>query len=165
MENEAGIQAKFWKALKSDRVGMLSLTGVEEGHSQPMSGQLLEEDEERGGPVWFFTSKDTDLARATGPSHRALLHFTAKGHDVFAAVHGTLTPATDRATIDRLWNPWVAAWFEGGKDDPQLLLLRFDAERAQIWLNENSLFAGIRMLLGRDPKQDYQRKVAEVRLR
>ena len=27
--------------------------------------------------------------------------------------------------IDRLWNPFVAAWFEG-KDDPKLQLLRFD---------------------------------------
>jgi len=165
MENEAEIQAKFWKALKSDRVVMLGLTGVEEGHSQPMSGQLLEEDEDSGGPIWFFTSKETDLARAIGASHRSLLHFTSKGHDVFAAVHGTITPTLDRATIDRLWNPFVSAWFENGKNDPKLLLLRFDAERAQIWLNENSLFAGIRILVGRDPKQDYQRKVADVRLR
>lgn len=164
MNTDAEIEAKFWKALKSDRVGMLGLTGVEEGHSQPMSAQLLEEHEERGGPIWFFTSKDTDLARAVGPTHHALLHFSSKGHDLFAAVHGVLTPVDDRAIIDRLWNRFVAAWFEGGKDDPKLHLLRFDAQSAQIWLNEHSLFAGIRILLGRDPKQDYQRKVAEVRL-
>jgi len=39
MENEAGIQAKFWKALKSDRVGMLSLTGVEEGRLKLRNGE------------------------------------------------------------------------------------------------------------------------------
>jgi general stress protein 26 len=144
---------------------MLGLVGVEEGHSQPMSAQLLEEDEERGGPIWFFTSKDTDLARALGDSQRAHIHFSSKGHELFAAVHGTLAPFNDRATIDRLWSKWVAAWFEGGKDDPKLLLLRFDPERAQIWLNENSVFAGIRILLGRDPKQDYKSKVANVDLR
>ena len=162
---EADIEAKFWKALKGDRVAMLGLVGVEEGHSQPMSAQLLEEDEERGGPIWFFTSKDTDLARALGDSQRAHIHFSSKGHELFAAVHGTLSTFNDRATIDRLWSKWVAAWFEGGKDDPKLLLLRFDPERAQIWLNENSVFAGIRILLGRDPKQDYKSKVANVDLR
>ena len=36
----------------------------------------------------------------------------------------------DRAAIDRLWNRFVAAWFEKGKDDPKLALLRFDPERA-----------------------------------
>jgi len=163
--DEAGIAAKFWKALKGDRVVMLGLVAVEEGHSQPMTAQLLEEHQETGGPIWFFTSKDTDLARALGESHRAQIHFSSKGHELFAAVHGTLSSLDDRATIERLWNPWVAAWFEGGKDDPRLLLLRFEPERAQVWLNENSVFAGIRLLLGRDPKQEYQRKVADVNLR
>lgn len=165
MNTEAEIEAKFWKSLKGDRVAMLGLVGVEEGHSQPMSAQLLEEHQQSGGPIWFFTSKDTDFARSLGESHRAQLHFASRDHELFAAVSGTLAPFEDRATIDRLWNKWVAAWFEGGKDDPKLLLLRLDPEHAQIWLNENSVFAGIRILLGRDPKQDYQRKVADVDLR
>ena len=66
--------------------------------------------------------------------------------------------------IDRLWNRFVAAWYAGGKADPKLCLLRFDPERGQIWLNENSLLAGVKLLLGRDPKQDYKDKVANVRL-
>ncbi|HET9863060.1 MAG TPA: pyridoxamine 5'-phosphate oxidase family protein [Steroidobacteraceae bacterium] len=164
MDTEAEIERKFWKALEDDRVAMLGLVGVEQGHSQPMSAQLLEEDRERGGPIWFFTSKETELAQALGQAQRAQLHFSAKGHELFAAVHGELTPTTDRALIDRLWNRFVAAWFEG-KDDPKLLLLRFDADRAQIWLNENSTFAGIRIMLGRDPKKGYERKVADVDLR
>lgn len=165
MSTEAEIEAKFWKALKGDRVAMLGLSGVEEGHSQPMTAQLLEEHEEHGGPIWFFTSKDTELARTLGESHRAQIHFSSKGHELFAAVHGVLTPNNDRAVIDALWNRFVAAWFEGGKDDPKLLLLRFDPDRAQVWLNENSVFAGMALLLGRDPKKEYQRKVADVNLR
>ncbi len=43
-------------------------------------------------------------------------------------------------------------------------LLRFDAGDAQIWLNETSLFAGLKMLLGSDPKTDYADKVAETTL-
>jgi len=164
MNTEAEIEAKFWKALGHDRVAMLGLAGVDEGQSQPMSAQLLEEHQEHGGPIWFFTSRDTDLARALGSSNHAQLHFSSKGHDLFAAVHGELTPTDDRAMVERLWNRFVAAWFEG-KDDPKLLLLRFDADHAHIWLNENSAFAGIRILLGRDPKKDYQRKVADVNLR
>jgi len=69
-----------------------------------------------------------------------------------------------RATIDRLWNRFVAAWYEGGKDDPKLQLLRFDPARAQVWLNENSLTAGIKLLFGRDPKKEYADKVADVDL-
>jgi len=88
----------------------------------------------------------------------------SKGHDLFATVHGTLSVDTDRAFIDRLWNPFVAAWYPGGKDDAKLRLLRLDAESAEIWLNESSIFAGLKMLFGQDPKQDYKDKVAQVSL-
>ena len=161
MPDDHEIEAKFWKALKSDRTAMLGLAGVDGSAGQPMTAQV---EGEGRGPVWFFTSKDTDLARATGARHDAELQFADKGHHLFATVHGVLSAVEDRATIARLWNPFVAAWFEGGKDDPKLRLLRFDGGRAQIWLNENSVFAGIKMLLGSDPKKDYADKVAEVRL-
>ena len=45
------------------------------------------------------------------------------------------------------------------------MLLRLDPERAEIWLNESSIFTGIKLLLGSDPKQDYKENVATVSLR
>jgi general stress protein 26 len=162
MATEREITEKFWKALKSDRTVMLGLAGLDEGHSQPMTAQL--DDEAQPGSIWFFTSSDTDLVRALGARHRATAHFAAKDHQLFASIHGELVIDGDRATLDRLWNRFAAAWFEGGKEDPRLRLLRLDAERAQIWLNENNLSAGIKLLLGRDPKQEYRDKVAQVEL-
>jgi general stress protein 26 len=162
MAKDQELREKFFKALKDDMTVMLGLSGVEEGHSQPMTAQF--DDELPEGPIWFFAAKNTDLVRAMGESHRAIAHFASKGHDLFASMHGELTLDDDRARIDRLWNPFAAAWYEGGKDDPNLQLIRLDPEHAQIWLNENSLFAGVKMLLGSDPKKDYKDKVTEVRL-
>ena len=160
MSNEAELVAKFWKSLKSDRTAMVGLVGVEGDRAQPLTAQIENDD---GGPIWFFTSSESDLVAQLASHKAAVLHFASKGHDLFASVEGDLSVDTDRATIDRLWNPFVAAWFEG-KDDPKIRLLRFDAGHAQIWLNENSLFAGLKMLLGRDPKKDYKDKVAETKL-
>ncbi len=160
MTDQADIEAKFWKALRSDMTMMLGLTGAGEGHSQPMTAQL--DGDKESGPIWFFTSTATDLVKAMGPSHKAVGQFASKGHDLFAALEGKLTLDNDRAMIDRLWNRFVAAWFEGGKDDPKLALLRFDADDGQIWLNEHSLFAGVKLMLGRDPKAEYKDKVASV---
>ena len=161
MPTPAELEAKFWKALKSDRTALLGLTGRGDGHAQPMTAQI-EGDE--GGPIWFFSASDVKLVQATGGGADAVLNFASKGHDVFASVYGRLSVDTDRATIERLWNPFVAAWFEGGKEDPKVRLLRFDPGHAQIWLNENSLFAGMKMLLGSDPKEDFKDKVAEMDL-
>ena len=162
MTHEADIEIKFWKALRSDKTVMLGLAGGDDGCAQPMTAQFDSNDS--AGPVWFFAAKDSDLVQAMGGSHPATAVFAAKGHDLFASVDGDLTADNDRAVIERLWNPFVAAWFKGGQDDPNLQLLRFDPGRAQIWLNENSLLAGVRLMLGRDPKRDYKDKVADVRL-
>lgn len=161
-DTEAKLESRLWKTLKSDRTVMLALVDVEEGHSQPMTAQLLHEDDERG-PIWFFTSKDTDWLKKLPVHQRAVFHFSSKGHDLFASVHGELAIDNNRSVIEKLWNPFVAAWFEG-KDDPNLQLIRLDPEHAQIWLNENNIWAVVKLLAGRDPKKDSGDKVAEVEL-
>ena len=46
----------------------------------------------------------------------------------------------------------------------ELVLMRFDADEAEIWLDEWSLIAGLKMLMGSDPKKDYEGKMAKVTL-
>ena len=148
MTDPRELEEKFWKALESDRTVMLGLDGQEDGHARPMTAQA----EERRSPIWFFTAADNALVQQLGEgSGRAIAGFASKGHDLFATLHGTLALDGSRANVDRLWNPFIAAWYKDGKDDPTLRLLRLDASEAQIWLNENNLFAGLKMLLGIDP--------------
>ncbi len=161
MAKPAELEKQFWTALKSDMTMMLGLVGVEESHTRPMTAQL------RGteGPIWFFTSRDNTLVQNLHRDSRAIGTFASKDHELFASIHGRLSLDNDQDVIDDLWNPFVAAWYEGGKDDPELQLIRFDAERAEIWENANGLFAGLKTLFGIDPKKDYKDKVAEVNLR
>jgi general stress protein 26 len=162
MTSPTELREQFWKELKSDMTMMVGLAAVDEAHTRPMTAQLLHDGR---GPIWFFTAKDTALAKALRRDHRAIATFASKGHELFATVHGTLTLDNDRATVDKLWNRFVAAWFEGGKDDPKLALLRFEPEEAEIWLNDSSFLAGVKLMLGMDPKKEYQDKVAKVAMR
>jgi general stress protein 26 len=162
MHTPKELEQKFWKALKSDRTVMLGLADADEGHTRPMTAMLEEDDR---GPIWFFTSVDNALVSQLPQSRKGFFAFGAKGHALFATVSGDLSRTHDRAIVERLWNPFVAAWYEGGKDDPKLVLLRFDAHRAEIWLNETGLLAGVKMLMGGDPKEEYRDHVAEVDLR
>lgn len=159
MADARELEARFWKHLGDDRTMMLGAEGIA---PRPMTAIA----EHERAPLWFFTSSETDLGRALDatPHVRAMASFVAKGHELFATLAGRLVADNDRAVIDRLWNPFIAAWFQG-KDDPKLRLLRMDAAEAYVWLNENSLLAGVKMLLGSDPKDDYQDKAGDVDLR
>ena len=156
------LEEKLWKSLKSDRTVMLGIPGAEDGHMRPMTAQF----EAPGSDIWFFTSADNHLVHGLAASDaRAAATFASKDHGLFACLHGRLRLDTDRAMVDRLWNPFVAAWFEQGKDDPRLRLLRFEPEHAQVWENESSFLAGVKLLLGIDPKRSYEDKVANLDLR
>ena len=159
MDRDAEITAKFWKALRSDMTVMLGI-----GHAmRPMTAQLAEEEDH--GPIWFFSTVENDLVEGVGAGAKdAHISFVDKGHNLFALVQGRLQVDTDRGMVDRLWNRYVAAWYEGGKEDPKLRLLRFDPKDAEIWLDESSFLAGIKLMLGMDPKKDYAESKADVRL-
>jgi general stress protein 26 len=160
MPTPTEMKEKFWKAVKSDRTMMLGLAGVDDAHTRPMTA-MLDGDE---GPIWFFTSTDTLLVQQIKTDSRATATFVDKGHNLFASVQGRLVRDTNPAMVEKLWNPFIAAWFEGGKTDPKLALLRFDAEDAEIWYDASNLLSAIKMLVGIDPKQSYKDNVAEVQL-
>lgn len=157
------LKDRLWTALRSDMTVMLGLTGVEQGHRRPMTAVIEDGD---AGPLWFFTSKDSALvAKLAGGAHAAAAQFVSKGHELWASIEGTLRENTDRAVVDRLWNGHIAAWYEDGKDDPKLVLLRFDPHQAEIWKDGSSLVAGVMATLGlADPKESYKDNVAKVQL-
>ncbi len=161
MPTEKEIEHAFWKALSSDMTVMLGTEGV---IPRPMTANVLGDDER--APIWFFTATGTELADALAlGQENGLMTFASKDHDVFATATGRLSIDMNRDVIDRLWNPFVAAWYEEGKDDPKLRPIRFDAGEAEIWLDGSSLVAGLKVLLGiADPKADYEEKVARVSL-
>jgi general stress protein 26 len=160
MNKSDELASLFWKALESDKTVMLGVDGAEDGHTRPMTAQVPE----HNAPIWFFTTRDNALVQRAGKNARAIATFASKGHELFAALQGTLSEDPSRSVVDRLWNRSVAAWYPGGKDDPTLALLRFDAERAEIWRHESSVFDGVRVMFGGGPKTQRANDVAEVRL-
>ena len=162
MADDREIEEKFWKALKGSPFIMLGVEGARDGATQPMTVNFEDEDRD-AGLLWIFTAKDHGLTRAIAQTNRAIGSYSAKGHDLFASLRGSLQIVNDRATIDRLWSPVVAEWYEG-KDDPKLALVRFDVEDVKIWLSdvEGFLTPAINKLLGRKPEAGAKQDVAEV---
>jgi general stress protein 26 len=154
------LASKFWNSLGSHGVMMVGLAHAQAAQPRPMTAQVL------GGqpPIWFFTSKDNAMVRNLCLDQHATAIYVSKNHDLFASLRGRLILNPDRAMIERLWGPFVAAWYPGGKDDPNLALLRLEPEEAEIWSNEASLWKSMKLLLGADPRRAFSESVAKVRL-
>jgi general stress protein 26 len=132
--NEAEAAEEFWDHIARTRTCMLGINAQEQ-HLQPMTA-FAEPDT---GLIWFFTSDQADIVRDTLSENAARLVFVAKDHEVYADIFGTLTVDNDRERIERFWNPVVAAWYPGGKNDPSLTLMCFAPHEGQIWVAKTGM--------------------------
>lgn len=138
--NADELKQKFWRALADSPFLFLQLDGRSET-SVPMSAQL---DKDANGAIWFFTQKNSTFARL-GP---VTASFAGKDHDMFARFTGNLSVETSQERFDQFWNNFVEAWYDGGKDDPDILFLRMDLGEAEIWSGELGLLNTAKMALG-----------------
>lgn len=156
MSSEEDIRERFWSDLSASPFLMVGLTGSTE-HSLPMTAQL---DPAANHCFWFYTSKSNRLA----PGGPAMAQFASKDHYLFACIEGTLVPENDPAVIDRYWSKQVEAWYPEGRNDPSLLMLRFDLGTAEIWRADMSLTGVFKQLFGGDVRSEMRGKHAEVAL-
>jgi general stress protein 26 len=130
----AELEVRLWTEIKKGRFGMLGLADPDVAqHFQPMTAFVEPDD----NSLWFFTRDDHDLAKAAvGAGTDGVFIFQSKDQDVQACLNGRVSLRRDAERTERFWSPVVAAWFPGGKKDPHLALLRFDARDAEVWLSE-----------------------------
>ena len=140
------LKTKFWKAFADSPFCFLERKAQPDG-AVVMTAQL---DKDADSEIWFFTTKDNHLAQM-GP---AIVTYAGKDNQIFARVEGTLTEETSRERLDKQWSKIVEAWFPGGKDDPNLIMLRMDLAKAEIWNSDLGLINNAKMLLGKDVREE-----------
>jgi general stress protein 26 len=140
--NPEELKKKFWLALADSPYIFLQVNGQSDT-AVPMSPQL---DKDANHAIWFFTHTKSKFA-ALGP---VTATFQDKGHDMFARFDGTLTRETSQERFDQFWNNFVEAWYDEGKNDPDLLFLRMDLGNAEIWDGDIGLLNTAKMALGMD---------------
>lgn len=156
MTDRNELKEKFWKALADSPFVFLQLDSAPD-NAVPMTAQM---DKDADSAIWFFTTRDHTLANG-GPSTAT---FAGKGHEMFARFSGTLTEETSRERFDKQWSKIVEAWFPGGKDDPNLLMLRMDLGQAEIWNSDLGFVDNARMLLGFDVREEAREEHVETTL-
>lgn len=97
--------------------------------TRPMTTQEVDDE----GNFWFFSPKDSHKNYEIRSDARVQLLFANTSASEYLTVYGTATIINDRKKIEELWSPMVKAWFQEGKDDPGLSLIKVSPEHAYYW--------------------------------
>lgn len=114
--------------MKDVRVAMLTSTSADGTlTSRPMATQEAEFD----GDAWFLLSRGSDLAGeiATQPE----VNVAYSSSDSWLSLSGRAELVVDDRQKAMLWNNAAEAWFPGGEQDPDVVLLKVSAVSAQFW--------------------------------
>lgn len=67
------LEARLWKALRSDMTVMLGLANRQDHLLRPMTVQI--DGEANHGPLWIFSARDTELVEALSGDDDAFISF------------------------------------------------------------------------------------------
>lgn len=121
----------FWNRMGDVRAGMLH---TDPERVVPMSHYV---DEDRG-VMWFITSEGTDCYDAAKEGKDVHFVVADAGAKIYAKVEGRLTVENDKEKLDELWSPVAGAWFEDGREDEDVRLVKFTPSTAEVWLTDGA---------------------------
>lgn len=97
--------------------------------SRPMS--LQECDAE--GNLWFISSSNSNKNFEIGEDNRVQLFFMNNNNAEYLSILGEAFIYKDKATIEDKWSQFASAWFEEGKDDPLVSIIRVAPVDVYYW--------------------------------
>lgn len=119
--------------------------------TRPMSTRQVDE----YGNIWFFSRETSDKNMEIRTGHEVQLMYAQPGDSEFLTVYGRAEILKDRAKIDELWSSFAKAWFNEGKDDPEITLIKVIPEDVHYWDTKNGkmislLKIGVSALLNKE---------------
>ncbi len=96
---------------------------------RPMS--VLEVDE--SGNLWFMSQNDSHKNAEIEADPFTHLFFQENKNSGFLNIYGISEIVTDQEKINELWNPLLKVWFQEGKDDPKISLIKVEPTNVYYW--------------------------------
>jgi len=120
----------LWNKVQATRFVLLT-TAAADGSltSRPMTIQRIDEP----GTVLFFASLSSPLVQGLKARPDVNVGVADPHDDFYVSIEGRAVISNDRALIKELWSPLAKAWFPGGVDDEDLVLIEIMASQAEYW--------------------------------
>jgi general stress protein 26 len=96
---------------------------------RPMASQKVDEQ----GYVYFMAVRSSDAVSHIQSSSEIQVTWSNRDRSEYMSLYGRGEVYRDQAEIDEMWNSFVKTWFPEGKDDPELVVIRFKPESGYYW--------------------------------
>lgn len=96
---------------------------------RPMS--VLQVDDE--GNLWFMSQNDSHKNEEIELDPFTHLFFQENKNSGFLNIYGISEISRDQDKIDELWNPLLKVWFQEGKEDPKISLIKVTPTSVYYW--------------------------------
>jgi general stress protein 26 len=85
------------------------------------------------GSLWFITDRRSRKVAELAAGASTVLIFQNDARGAYLHMRGRASVVEDRERLIELYTPVQRTWFPDGPDDPNMTLLRFDADEADYW--------------------------------
>jgi general stress protein 26 len=120
---------RVWEVV--ERVGVCMMTTR---FSKGLRARPLEARPNRDeGVIWFLTDRRAAKDDEIEAFPEICLTFVYLREKVYLSLSGNASVGRDVERAKSLWNEQQQAWWPGGPSDPNVLVIRFRPERAEIW--------------------------------
>ncbi len=150
---------KLKKLAEKTDIGMLCthVAGDKHVHAIPMSTQEVDEE----GNIWFLFSSESDTYKHLQEDKTVCLLYSDIKNYNFLSIYGGTEVSGSKVLIDKYWNKMMEGWFEKGKDDRHIRVLKVIPSEAHYWDNKTnklvtffkvaaSALSGAKMDIGRE---------------
>lgn len=96
---------------------------------RPMSTAAVDDD----GSIWFMSRDSSEKNRHIASDPRVHLTYAVTGKSEYLFLEGRAAIVRDQVKINELWSPLAKTWFNEGKTDPSITLIRVSPVRGHYW--------------------------------
>ena len=89
--------------------------------------------------IWFIADKTSQTVTDIQANPQVNLSYTTNSSKDYVSINGVAELVQDPTKLEELWSPTYAAFFENGKEDSQIQLIKVTPNGAEYWLSGNAV--------------------------
>lgn len=127
---------KIQDVIKNVKFAMMSTVNSKgDVHAWPMT---TSETSIGAKEIWFIGDKTSDVVKDIQDNPKIGLSYASEDEKNYVSVSANAELSSDQAKLEELWSPVYNAFFEHGKEDPNVQLIKVVPHGVECWLSGSS---------------------------